>query len=69
MLPTSSTRNCVVEYQRLKPNKTSDKWTRGEIQVRVTRKVTEAPGRASTDSGSLFNKALLLSNQMKQVMN
>lgn len=74
LLPTSSIGNCVVEYQRLKPNETADKWiplqgvTRGEIRVRVTRKVTEAPRRASADSSSPFNKALLLSNQMKQVM-
>lgn len=74
LLPTSSIGNCVVEYQRLKPNETADKWiplqgvTRGEIRVRVTRKVTEAPRRASMDCGSPFNKALLLSNQMKQVM-
>uniref|UniRef100_A0A1J3H4M1 C2 domain-containing protein n=1 Tax=Noccaea caerulescens TaxID=107243 RepID=A0A1J3H4M1_NOCCA len=74
LLPTSSIGSCVVEYQRLKPNETADKWiplqgvTRGEIRVRVTRKVTEMPRRASADSGSPFNKALLLSNQMKQVM-
>ena len=74
LLPTSSIGNCVVEYQRLKPNETADKWiplqgvTRGEIRVRVTRKVTVAPRRASADSSSPFNKALLLSNQMKQVM-
>ncbi|ESQ48067.1 hypothetical protein EUTSA_v10020065mg [Eutrema salsugineum] len=74
LLPTSSIGNCVVEYQRLKPNETADKWIplqgvlRGEIRVRVTRKVTEIPRRASADSGSPFNKALLLSNQMKQVM-
>ncbi|KFK39172.1 hypothetical protein AALP_AA3G209700 [Arabis alpina] len=74
LLPTSSIGNCVVEYQRLKPNETADKWiplqgvTRGEIRVRVTRKVTEIPRRASADSSSPFNKALLLSNQMKQVM-
>ncbi|CAA7053103.1 unnamed protein product [Microthlaspi erraticum] len=74
LLASSSIGNCVVEYQRLKPNETADKWiplqgvTSGEIRVRVTRKVTEMPRRASADSGSPFNKALLLSNQMKQVM-
>ncbi|CAH8260944.1 unnamed protein product [Arabidopsis lyrata] len=74
LLPTSSIGNCVVEYQGLKPNETADKWiplqgvTCGEVHVRVTRKVTEIQRRASAGSGSPFNKARLLSNQMKQVM-
>ncbi|XP_010549122.1 PREDICTED: extended synaptotagmin-1 [Tarenaya hassleriana] len=74
LLPTSSIGSCVVEYQRLPPNETSDKWiplqgvTRGEIRVKITRKVPELPKRPSADSGSPFNKAQLISNQMKQMM-
>ncbi|BAB01103.1 unnamed protein product [Arabidopsis thaliana] len=74
LLPTSSIGNCVVEYQGLKPNETADKWIilqgvkHGEVHVRVTRKVTEIQRRASAGPGTPFNKALLLSNQMKQVM-
>ncbi|CAN8258897.1 unnamed protein product [Cochlearia groenlandica] len=74
LLPTSSIGSCVVEYQRLKPNETADKWiplqgvTHGEVRVKVTRKVTEILRRPSVDSGSPFNKAHRLSNHMKKVM-
>lgn len=56
LLPTSSIGECVVEYQQLPPNEMFDKWiplqgvTKGEIHVRITRKVPELLKRTSLDS-------------------
>ncbi|CAL5326938.1 unnamed protein product [Camellia sinensis] len=74
LLPTSSIGDCVVEYQRLPPNQTSDKWIplqgvkRGEIHIQITRKVPEFEKRPSLDSESPSTKAHRISSQMKQMM-
>ncbi|KAK3225323.1 hypothetical protein Dsin_005185 [Dipteronia sinensis] len=74
LLPTSNIGDCVVEYQRLPPNQMSDKWIplqgvkRGEIHVRITRKVPELPKRSSLDSEPSLTKAHQVSSQMKQMM-
>ncbi|KAI3976577.1 hypothetical protein MKX01_008435 [Papaver californicum] len=75
LLPTSSIGNCVVEYQWLPPNETADKWIplqgvkKGEIHVKVTRKIPELQKRPSTDSNSLhLTKANQISDQMRQVL-
>nr|XP_034890073.1 uncharacterized protein LOC118030186 [Populus alba] len=65
---------CVVEYQGLPPNQMSDKWiplqgvTRGEIHVRITRKVPELQARHSLESDTSLIKSHQISNQMKQLM-
>ncbi|KAI9173502.1 hypothetical protein LWI28_002309 [Acer negundo] len=74
LLPTSNIGDCVVEYQRLPPNQMSDKWIplqgvkRGEIHVRITRKVPEPLKRSSLDSEPSLPKAHQVSSQMKQMM-
>ncbi|KAK2647897.1 hypothetical protein Ddye_015386 [Dipteronia dyeriana] len=74
LLPTSNIGDCVVEYQRLPPNQMSDKWIplqgvkRGEIHVRITRKVPELPKRSNLDSEPSLTKAHQVSSQMKQMM-
>ncbi|CAI0380852.1 unnamed protein product [Linum tenue] len=74
LLPGSSIGDCVVEYQRLPPNQTSDKWIplqgvkRGEIHVRVTRRVPEQPKRTSSDSEGYLSNSHKLTGQLKQMM-
>ncbi|XP_052179915.1 synaptotagmin-5 [Diospyros lotus] len=74
LLPTSSIGDCIVEYQRLPPNHTSDKWIplqgvkKGEIHVQITRKVPELGKRPSLESESSATKAREISGQMKQMM-
>ncbi|KAL9337608.1 hypothetical protein Peur_069377 [Populus x canadensis] len=74
LLPTYSIGDCVVEYQGLPPNQTSDKWiplqgvTRGEIHVRITRKVPELQTRSSLEADASLTKSHRISNQMKQLM-
>ncbi|RZC58060.1 hypothetical protein C5167_005365 [Papaver somniferum] len=75
LLPTSSIGDCVVEYQWLPPNETADKWIplqgvkKGEIHIKVTRKIPELQKRPSTDSNSLhLTKANQISDQMRQVL-
>ncbi|KAI9384384.1 hypothetical protein POPTR_012G056000v4 [Populus trichocarpa] len=74
LLPTYSIGDCVVEYQGLPPNQMSDKWiplqgvTRGEIHVRITRKVPELQARNSLESDTSLIKSHQISNQMKQLM-
>ncbi|KAI9381047.1 hypothetical protein POPTR_015G046700v4 [Populus trichocarpa] len=74
LLPTYSIGDCVVEYQGLPPNQTSDKWiplqgvTRGEIHVRITRKVPELQTRSSLEADASLTKSHQISNQMKQSM-
>ncbi|KAI8542902.1 hypothetical protein RHMOL_Rhmol08G0175700 [Rhododendron molle] len=73
-LPTSSIGDCVVEYQRLPPNRPSDKWIplqgvkKGEIHVQITRKVPQLEKRQSSGSESPATKAHEISVQMKQMM-
>lgn len=72
LLPTSNIGDCVVEYQRLPPNQTFDKWIplqgvkRGEIHIQVTRKVPELHKKSSLDSQPSVCKATQISSQMKQ---
>ncbi|KAE9463914.1 hypothetical protein C3L33_04204, partial [Rhododendron williamsianum] len=74
ILPTSNIGDCVVEYQRLPPNQTADKWIplqgvkRGEIHIQITRKVPELEKRPSLDSESSSTKAHKISGQMKEMM-
>ncbi|XP_048445693.1 synaptotagmin-2 isoform X1 [Pyrus x bretschneideri] len=74
LLPSSSIGDCVVEYQRLLPNQTADKWIplqnviRGEIHVQVTRRVPGLERRSSLDSEPSINKAHKISSEMKQTM-
>jgi Ca2+-dependent lipid-binding protein len=70
LLPTYSIGDCVVEYQGLPPNQTSDKWiplqgvTRGEIHVRITRKVPELQTRSSLEADASLTKSHQISNQV-----
>ncbi|KAI8528684.1 hypothetical protein RHMOL_Rhmol12G0166700 [Rhododendron molle] len=74
ILPTSNIGDCVVEYQRLPPNQTADKWIplqgvkRGEIHIQITRKVPELEKRPSLDSESSSTKPHKISGQMKEIM-
>ncbi|XP_058193725.1 synaptotagmin-5-like [Rhododendron vialii] len=74
ILPTSNIGDCVVEYQRLPPNQTADKWIplqgvkRGEIHIQITRKVPELEKRPSLDSESSSTKPHKISGQMKEMM-
>ncbi|KAG1334777.1 synaptotagmin-5 [Cocos nucifera] len=75
VLPTSSIGHCVVEYQRLPPNQTADKWIplqgikSGEIHVRITRRVPELPKKSSLDTNvSAFSKAHTISAQIREIL-
>uniref|UniRef100_A0A7C9EPD9 C2 domain-containing protein n=1 Tax=Opuntia streptacantha TaxID=393608 RepID=A0A7C9EPD9_OPUST len=75
ILASSSIGNCTVEYQRLPPNETSDKWIplqgvkKGEIHVQITRRVPELHKAPSVDSSdSLSVKAHTISGQMKRLL-
>ncbi|CAI0400950.1 unnamed protein product [Linum tenue] len=74
LLPGSSIGDCVVEYQRLPPNQTFDKWIplqgvkRGEIHIRVTRRVPEQPKRTSSDSEGYLSNSHQITGQLKQMM-
>ncbi|KAJ6677509.1 hypothetical protein OIU74_024078 [Salix koriyanagi] len=73
LLPTSNIGDCVVEYQGLPPNQMYEKWIplqgvkRGEIHVRITRKVPELQTRSSLEADASF-KSHQISNQMKQFL-
>jgi len=72
LLLSSNIGDCFVEYERLPPNQTVDKWIplqgvkSGEIHVQVTRRVPELQKRTSiaTDISSL-SKAHKLSGQVR----
>ncbi|KAI8528683.1 hypothetical protein RHMOL_Rhmol12G0166600 [Rhododendron molle] len=70
ILPTSNIGDCVVEYHRLLPNQTADKWIplqgvkRGEIHIQITRIVPELEKRPSLDSESSSTKAHKISGQI-----
>lgn len=71
VLPTSSIGHCVVEYEKLPPNQTADKWIRlqgvksGEIHVQITRKIPELPKKFSLDTNvSASSKAHTISAQV-----
>ncbi|XP_015966672.1 synaptotagmin-5 [Arachis duranensis] len=74
LLAASSIGECVVEYQRLPPNETADKWIplqgvkRGEIHIQITRKVPELQKRNSIDSEPSLSKLHQIPNQIKQMM-
>ncbi|XP_027359435.1 synaptotagmin-5 isoform X2 [Abrus precatorius] len=74
LLPTSSIGECVVEYQRLPPNQTADKWIplqgvkRGEIHIQITRKVPETQRRLSLESEPSLSKLHQIPSQIKQMM-
>ncbi|KAG9448930.1 hypothetical protein H6P81_008895 [Aristolochia fimbriata] len=75
LLPTSSIGDCVVEYERLPPNQTADKWIplqgvkKGEIHVQITRKVPELGRNSSVDSDiSSSSKANQLSAQVSELL-
>ncbi|XP_044477465.1 uncharacterized protein LOC123204727 isoform X2 [Mangifera indica] len=77
LLPTSSIGYCVVEYQRLPPNEMADKWIplqgvkRGEIHIRITRRIPGLQKRPSLDSEPSLSpfKSHQISSQMKQMIN
>lgn len=75
VLPTSSIGDCVVEYQRLPPNETSDKWIplqgvrRGEIHVQITKRVPDLLKRPSMDSEPSLTRAHQISGQVKKKLN
>lgn len=70
-LPTSCIGECVVEYQRLPPNQTSDKWIplqgvkSGEIHIQITRKVPEMQTRESLDSEHSLTKLHQIPSQVR----
>lgn len=72
LLPTSSIGDCVVEYQRLPPNQMSDKWIplqgvkRGEIHIRITRKVPDLEKRTSLESDPSIKRAHRISNEVNE---
>ncbi|KAL8141838.1 hypothetical protein V2J09_014870 [Rumex salicifolius] len=74
ILASSSIGECVIEYQRLPPNHTYDKWIplqgvkKGEIHVLITRKVPELERRSSVDSDSSPVKSQKISFQMKELL-
>ncbi|XP_028786874.1 extended synaptotagmin-1-like [Neltuma alba] len=74
LLPTQSLGECVVDYQRLPPNQMADKWIplqgvkRGEIHIRITRKVPELHKRPSLDSAPSLSKLHQIPAQIKQMI-
>ncbi|CAN0902298.1 SYT5 [Linum grandiflorum] len=74
LLPGYNIGDCVVEYQRLPPNQTADKWIplqgvkRGEIHVRVTRRVPEQPKKSSPESEPCVSKSHQIAGQLKHMM-
>ncbi|XP_058732343.1 synaptotagmin-5-like [Vicia villosa] len=72
-LPTSCIGECVVEYQGLPPNQTSDKWIplqgvkSGEIHIQITRKVPEMQTRQSLDSEHSLTKLHKIPSQIKEM--
>ncbi|KAK9271487.1 hypothetical protein L1049_001846 [Liquidambar formosana] len=75
VLPTSSIGDCVVDYQGLIPNQTSDKWIplqgvkRGEIHIQITKRVPELHKKSSLDSkNSSLTKENQISDQIRQTM-
>ncbi|KAJ6814904.1 extended synaptotagmin-1 isoform X2 [Iris pallida] len=75
LLPTSSIGDCVVEYERLPPNQTAEKWIplqgvkSGEIHVQVTRRVPELQKKSSSATNlSSPSKAHKMSGQIREIM-
>ncbi|KAJ0962720.1 hypothetical protein J5N97_027842 [Dioscorea zingiberensis] len=75
LLPTSSIGDCVVEYERLPPNQTADKWIplqgvkSGEIHIQVTRKVPELQKKMTLDTNiSSLSKANQISGQIRELL-
>ncbi|KAJ6813207.1 extended synaptotagmin-1 isoform X2 [Iris pallida] len=75
LLPTVSIGDCVVEYERLPPNQTAEKWIplqgvmSGEIHVLVTRRVPElqkVPSLATDISSP--SKADMMSGQIREIL-
>ncbi|AET05342.1 synaptotagmin-5 [Medicago truncatula] len=73
LLPTSSIGECVVEYQSLPPNQTSDKWIplqgvkSGEIHIQIARKVPEIQTRQSPDFEPSLTKLHQSPSQIKEM--
>ncbi|ONK81485.1 uncharacterized protein A4U43_C01F29630 [Asparagus officinalis] len=79
LLPTYNIGDCVVEYERLPPNQTVEKWIplqgvkSGEIHVQVTRRVpelqkkSELHKKSSTASNISSSKARKISGQMRGI--
>ncbi|KAJ6795661.1 extended synaptotagmin-1 isoform X2 [Iris pallida] len=75
LLPMVSIGDCVVEYERLPPNQTAEKWiplqgvTSGEIHVLVTRRVPELEKVSSMATYmSSPSKAQKMSGQMRETL-
>ena len=75
VLPTHNIGNCVVEYERLPPNETVDKWiplegvTKGEMHVQVTRRVPEMSKKSSlSQQSSSMPKLLRISGKVKDLV-
>ena len=75
VLPTYNIGNCVVEYERLPPNETVDKWiplegvTKGEMHVQVTRRVLEMSKKSSlSQQSSSMPKVLRISGKVKDLV-
>ena len=75
ILPTYNIGNCVVEYERLPPNETVDKWiplegvTKGEMHVQVTRRVPEMSKKSSlSQQSSSMPKVLRIYGKVKDLV-
>ena len=75
VLPTYNIGNCVVEYERLPPNETIDKWiplegvAKGEMHVQVIRRVPEMSKKSSlSQQSSSMPKVLRISGKVKDLV-
>ncbi|KAH9305467.1 hypothetical protein KI387_009871, partial [Taxus chinensis] len=75
VLPTSNIGDCKVEYERLPPNKTVDKWIplqgvkKGEIRVQVTRRVPEKKQKTrSSPSSSGITTVDTISGKVRMIL-
>ena len=73
-MPTYNIGNCLVEYERLPPNETIDKWIplgviKGEMHVQVTRRVPEMSKKSSlSQQSSSMPKVLRISGKVKDLV-
>ncbi|GAB2292865.1 AT3g18370/MYF24_8 [Dionaea muscipula] len=74
ILAASSIGECVVDYQSLPPNQPYDKWIplqgvkKGEIHIRITRKVEVLQRRMTVVPDSASTTARRITGQMKQLL-
>ncbi|KAF3328924.1 extended synaptotagmin-1 isoform X1 [Carex littledalei] len=71
VLPSVSIGNCIVEYDKLQLNQTSDRWIplqgakSGQVHVQITRRSPELEKKTELESTT---KAHMISNQMREVL-